>query len=93
MSDAQDKSVQKMMRQFCEHCGNEVYISQHVYCQDAYQRGAEDERKKVELLHAKNEQLRKAAEYALSKFGDEYEGRLGPLRDALDESISTEQKS
>jgi hypothetical protein len=54
MSDAQDKSVQKMMQQFCEHCGNEAGVGEHVYCQDAHaagkQEGIEAAAKLVEAL-------------------------------------------
>lgn len=39
-----------------------------------------DFRSRCERLGA----VAEAAEHALSKFGDEYEGRLGPLREALE---------
>ena len=37
----------------------------------------------VERLRAGHAALWSAAEYALDKFGDDYSGRLGPLREAM----------
>ena len=50
------------------------------------------ERTRSAALQAELERLRAASEYTLSKFGDEYEGRLGPLRDALSQPAPTEKK-